>query len=466
MTRYLLVSRSAEYETRLRRLLRGRLQTVPGEYLTFGADSAMRRVTGSARIALLGPLLSFDETKSLSEKLAERWPGIGIIVVREQRSDLEDWVDGIEIHAVLSPEAADATTESLLTRLDEWLTSSGRLPPVGPEEEADEAEQDGIANVFALLDPSFRRDTEGIGTVDESASGAADIEDLFTDEGAEAQPRSGLEPEPEPDEPEWVLPPMAENVRSEVIVVAAPKGGQGKTTTAINLAAGLAEIEPNSVVLVDADVQFGDIANALDLNPQYSLADVVQTGTDEVALKALLTHHEDDFFVIVAPPSPELADGIATDALGALLDRLATMFRYVIVDTTPGMPEHTLTALEHATDGVFVSNMTVPSLRALRKEFELLVALGLVPNNRHIILNFVEKNTGLMTKDVEAIIGTPIDVQVPRSTAVVLASNEGAPLIHHDVRDPAAKALRAVVQRIDPSAVPTRRRIHRKARTR
>ena len=108
--------------------------------------------------------------------------------------------------------------------------------------------------------------------------------------------------------------------------------------------------------------------------------------------------------------------------------------------------------------------MTVPSLRALRKEFELLVALGLVPANRHIVMNFVEKNTGILLKDAQAILGAEVDVEVPRSTAVVLASNEGVPLIHHDVRDTAAKAMRAVVQRIDPSAVPTRKRIHRKAR--
>ena len=261
-----------------------------------------------------------------------------------------------------------------------------------------------------------------------------------------------------------MLPPINANVRTEVIVVAAPKGGQGKTTTAINLAAGLAEVEPNSVVLVDADVQFGDIANALELNSQYSLADVVHVGNDEVALKALLTHHADDFFVIPSPPSPELADTISGESLGRFIARLATMFRYVIVDTTPGLGEHTLTALEHATDGVFVTSMTVTSLRALRKEFELLLALDLVPANRHVILNFVEKNTGLLTKDAEAILGAPIDVEVPRSAAVVLASNSGAPLIHHDVRDAAAKAFRSVVQRIDPNAVPTRKRIHRKTR--
>ena len=131
----------------------------------------------------------------------------------------------------------------------------------------------------------------------------------------------------------------------------------------------------------------------------------MHAGNDEVALKALLAHHDDDFFVIPSPPSPELADTISGEALGGLIARLATMFRYVIVDTTPGLGEHTLAALEHATDGVFVTNMTVPSLRALRKEFEMLVALGLVPTNRHMMLNFVEKNIGLLKKDAEAILG-------------------------------------------------------------
>lgn len=468
MTRYLLVSRSAEYESRLRRLLRARLQVVPGEYVTFGPDSVLGQVEPSPRIALLGPLLSYEETKSLIGSLTERYPGMGLIVVREQRSDLEDWVDGMEIHAVLSPEATDGTTEALLARLDDWLVASGRLHQITPQEIEAENRREDIASVFAGFSPVPE---DGAGAlpsmgprVGEHAEVPPDVESEPVADPA-MQPETETEPEPEPElVPEWVLPPIGEGVRPEIIVVAAPKGGQGKTTTAMNLAAGLAEIHPNSVVLVDADVQFGDIANALDLRPQYSLSDVVGVGDDEVAMKALLTRHDDDFFVVAAPPSPELADAIPPDALARLLRRLATMFRFVVVDTTPGLGEHTLVALEQATDGVFVTNMTVPSLRALRKEFELLVALNLLPVNRHVVLNFVEKNTGLLPKDAERILGAPVDVEVPRSLGVVHASNAGTPLIHHDVRDPAARAIRTVVQRIEPDAIPTRKRIHRKAR--
>lgn len=432
MTRYLLITRSAEYEARLHRLLRPQLQSVPGEYLTLGASEIVDRIEGHPRVALLGPLLNFEETRELVQAVAGRYPGIGVIVVREQRSDLEDWVDGIHMQAVLSPEANDQATEELLSRLSEWLVASGRLAvePEIDDDETDAARPDPIA----FLIPGF----------DALIDGATDTEDEHPEETED-----------------WVLPPLGDGARAEVIVVAAPKGGQGKTTMAVNLAAGLAEVEPNSVVLVDADLQFGDVANALELHSQHSLVDLSQEN-DEVAIKTLLSHHADGFFVVPAPASPEGADAVSSQAIGALIDRLSAMFRYVVVDTSPGLGEHTLAALEHATDGVFVTSVTVPSLRALRTEFEVLVALGLVPPNRHIVLNLIEKNTGLLTKDAEVIVGAHIDVEVRRSPSVVLASNAGVPFIHHDPRDPAAKAIRSLVLRVDQRAVQHRGRARRK----
>ena len=162
---------------------------------------------------------------------------------------------------------------------------------------------------------------------------------------------------------------------------------------------------------------------------------------------------------------PNWATPSATAALGRLIERLRGTFRYVVVDTTPGLGEHTLVALEHVTDAVFVTNMSVPSLRAMRTEFELLTTVGLMPSNRHVVLNQTDKMSGLTVRDAERIIGAPIDVEVPRSSAVLLASNRGIPLIHDDVRDPAAKAIRSVVLRIAPEAYPKRRKIQRRRRS-
>lgn len=438
MTPFLLITRSSEYEARLRELLDGRLGVITGEFLTFGADSVLDMVQEEPRVALLGPVLSFEETREIAQGLMERNPGIGLIVVREQRADLEDWVDALPIHAVLSPLATDAVTMELLDRLADWLVSTGRadrsdfdLPVVPPA--AEEPAPQGV--------PEAGDDPE-------------------TDDAPRAEDSA-----PAPTEPEWLFPPLEPGERSEAIAVVAPKGGQGKSTLSINLAVGLAEIAPNSVVLIDGDLQFGDVSVSLALEPTHTIVDAVAPeAADELVLKTTFTHHPAGFFVVASAPSPELGDGIDPRDLGQLITRLRGVFRYVVVDSTPGLGEHTLHVLEHVTDAVFVSNMAVSSLRALRAELTMLTTLGLMPANRHIVLNFTDRMTGLTVKDAAAIIGAPIDLEIPRSPAVILASNRGRPLLHDEPRDPASKAIGALVARIAREEQPKRKRSLRRGR--
>ncbi len=438
MTPFLLVSRSAEYESRLRALLGARLSVVTGEFLAFGPDAVMDRVDGSPRIALLGPVLNYEETFGLVNALTARHPDIGLIVVREQRSDLEDWVDELTLHAVLSPSASDDTTLELFDRLSGWLVDSGKADAHDFDPPTDHEPDGRLASLFQSETGSERRGEE--------------FDHLVQVSTATAQV--------------WEFPPLEVGMPTEAIAVVAPKGGQGKTTLAVNLATGLAEVAPNSVVLVDADMQFGDVVTALGLEPEKTIVEAVSdAAVDEIVFKTSLTHHDGGFFVVASAPSPELGDSIPPEALGRLIDRLRGAFRYVVVDTTPGLGEQTLAALEHVTDAIFVTNMSVPSLRAMRTEFELLTTIGLMPGNRHIVLNQTDKLSGLTVRDAEHIIGAPIDVDVPRSSAVLLASNRGVPLIHDDVRDPAAKAIRSVVRRIAPEAYPKPRRIQRRRRS-
>lgn len=444
MTPFLLVSRSAEYESRLRELLGGRLTVVPGEFLTFGPEAVATRAQGLPRIAMLGPVLNYEETRGLVEELTARHPGLGLIVVREQRSDLEDWVDELAIHAVLSPTATDDTTLELLDRLSGWLVSNGR------------AESDD----FTIQPADDFDDLTSIEQATTSQVSAIELEDGDPPEGTLYDQ---LTQAPPPFS--WEFPPLEAGVRTDAIAVVAPKGGQGKTTIAINLATGLAEVAPNSVVLIDADLQFGDITAALGLTPERTIVDAVaDAASDELVLKTALTHHPDGFFVVASAPSPELGDSIPSASLALLIERLRATFRYVVIDTTPGLGEHTLVTLEHVTDAIFVTNMGVPSLRATRSEFELLRTIGLFPSNRHIVLNQTDRLSGLTIRDVENIIGAPVDVEIPKSSAVLLASNRGVPLIHDDVRDPAAKAIRSIVLRIAPEAFPKRAKIQRRRR--
>lgn len=250
-----------------------------------------------------------------------------------------------------------------------------------------------------------------------------------------------------------------------VVGVFSPKGGVGKTTIATNLAVGLGKIAPMGVVLVDLDLQFGDVASNLYLDPEYSVRDAVSgaASTDTMVLKAFLTPHPSGIYALCAPSNPADADTISAEQLGTLIKQLSAEFAYVVLDTGPGLTEHSLAALEQCTDAVWVTGMDVPSVRGLRAGLDILGKLNLFPETRHVVLNFADSKTGLSVQDVEATLGAPVDVFVPRSRALSLATNRGIPLLQEEVRDPATKNLKGLVQRFSPEwRTGSQRKSHRR----
>ncbi len=238
-----------------------------------------------------------------------------------------------------------------------------------------------------------------------------------------------------------------QSASGRVISVVSPKGGVGKTTVAVNLAVGLARQAPRSAVLVDLDIQFGDVASGLNLDPEYFLPSAVHgpASRDAMVLKTFLTLHETGLYVICAPESPAEADAISAADVARLLRTLASEFRYVVVDTAPGLSEHTLAAIDESSDLVLLTSMDVPGLRGLRKELDTLDALSLPPQTRHIVVNFADPRIGLSTADINATIGAGVDLMLPRSKAAPTSINLGVPMLQSGVRDPLTKQLRRLV---------------------
>jgi pilus assembly protein CpaE len=129
---------------------------------------------------------------------------------------------------------------------------------------------------------------------------------------------------------------------------------------------------------------------------------------------------------------------------------LTREFRYVVIDTAPGLADHTLVALERATDLVLVSSMDVPGVRGMRKELNVLEELALIPDGRHLVLNMADPAGALSMADVTTTIGTPLDVVLPRNTAVSLSTNTGVPLLESEGRDPVTRGLQTLLGRILP----------------
>ena len=249
-----------------------------------------------------------------------------------------------------------------------------------------------------------------------------------------------------------VLRPTSETDRyaGRVITVASPKGGVGKTTVSTNLAIGLTEAAPQSTVLVDLDVQFGDVASALGLVPEYTLPDAVHgpAAEDTMVLKTFLTQHPSGLFAVCGAESPAAGDTVSGEDVTRLLASLSREFRYVVVDTAPGLSEQTLAALDRASDVIMLTSMDVPGVRGLRKELDVLRELAMIPAGRHVVMNFAESRGGLTVRDVETTIGTGVDVVLPRSKSVPATTNQGVPILTSGGRrDPMVRELRRLVSR-------------------
>jgi pilus assembly protein CpaE len=267
-----------------------------------------------------------------------------------------------------------------------------------------------------------------------------------------------------------VMRPATETERyaGRVITIASPKGGVGKTTVSTNLAIGLTESAPQSTVLVDLDVQFGDCASALGLAPEYTLTDAVHgpASEDTMVLKTFLTQHPSGLYAVCGSPSPAAGDTVTGEDVSRLLASLAREFRYVVVDTAPGLSPQTLAALDRASDVVMLTSMDVPGVRGLRKELDVLRELCMIPAGRHVVMNFADPKGGLSVRDVELAIGTGVDVVLPRGRTVPSSTNQGVPIIQSGRRrDPVVKELRRLISRFaaTPLKAPRGRARHRAA---
>lgn len=236
---------------------------------------------------------------------------------------------------------------------------------------------------------------------------------------------------------------IASEESGRTIVITSPKGGSGKTVVATNLAVALASSAPGEVVLVDLDLQFGDVASALGLNPKYTIYTATQASGNEASLlKAFLTPHPSQLLVLCAPEEPTEADDVKEgDAVRIVLE-LSKLFRWVIVDTGAGLDDMTLSMAEVATDLVFVSSTDVMSVRGVRKESTIMNQLG-VRATRHLVLNRCDAKVGLSPKDISETIGLPISALVPSSRSVPTSMNIGVPVVENEPRGLVARGINA-----------------------
>jgi pilus assembly protein CpaE len=233
-----------------------------------------------------------------------------------------------------------------------------------------------------------------------------------------------------------------------LVCVLGPKGGTGKTLISSNLAVALARRDLR-VVLVDLDLQFGDLGLALGLIPEKTIYDLAKAGApyDHDKLDQHLMRHDSGVKVLLGPTRPDHASAISVDFLRNVYASLRTMCDIVIVDTPPGFTPEVIATIDVSTSACVVGMLDSLSLKNTKLGLETLDLMGYTPENVTLVLNRADSRVGITHDDVSAIIGRNPDVLIPSDREIPRSVNEGVPIVASRERSEAAKAFRDLAER-------------------
>jgi pilus assembly protein CpaE len=241
-----------------------------------------------------------------------------------------------------------------------------------------------------------------------------------------------------------------------VVTLFSPKGGVGRTTLSVNLAVAMAGETGRSVALVDGSLQFGDVGVLLNLNPKNkSLVDALgDIGNGDVELiDSMLVSHSTGIRVLLAPPSPEMAELVSVDHIRKIVGRLRETHDLVVVDSWPFFQDITLALLDMSDLILGVLTLEITNIKNIRLFLEVAEQLGYTGEKLRLVLNRADSAYGIRVVDVENSIGRKVDhTVVSDGRTVVYALNRGVPFVWSNKQAQVSQDVLAIARAIAGSA--------------
>ncbi len=233
-----------------------------------------------------------------------------------------------------------------------------------------------------------------------------------------------------------------------MIVVLGPKGGTGKTLTACNLAVALAE-EGTRPMLVDLDLQFGDVGLALGLRPGQTIYDLAVSGgtLDAEKVDSFLVEHESGLRALLAPVRPDQAGAIEVGLLRRLFELLRSRYDFVIVDTPPAFSPEVIAAIDSASELCVVGMLDALSLKDTKLGLETLAQMGYGSDAITLVLNRSDTNVGISERDVAHLLGRSPDILVPSERTIPRTLTQGRAVVEAEPKSGAARAFKSLAER-------------------
>lgn len=241
---------------------------------------------------------------------------------------------------------------------------------------------------------------------------------------------------------------------SEVIVITSGKGGVGKTTTAANVGTGLAKLN-KKVVLIDTDIGLRnlDVVMGLENRIVYNLVDVIE-GNCRIKQALIKDKRYSNLHLL---PSAQTRDksAVTPEQMKKLTDELKEEFDYIILDCPAGIEQGFKNAVAGADRAIVVATPEVSAIRDADRIIGLLEANGLKQTElvvNRLRMDMVKRGDMMSIEDVVDILAIDLIGAVPDDENIVVATNQGEPLVGSDTL--AGRAYMNICRRIVGEKVP------------
>ncbi len=237
----------------------------------------------------------------------------------------------------------------------------------------------------------------------------------------------------------------------KIVMVYSPKGGTGCTTVAVNLAMALHN-EDTRAVLVDGNLQFGDVAvfiNEQGKNTILELAPRVDELEPEIVSDLLIKHDPSGVHVLAAPQRPEYAEKVSAEQFVKILQYLRRMYAYVIVDTSTILTDITLSVVDTSDVIVMVTTQEIPAIKNCRLFLDLLHTMGVVRERIVFIMNRYDKRIAITPERVGENLKQEVSVVIPMDEKIVIPSvNRGVPFMLDNKSQPVARGILSLAESV------------------
>jgi pilus assembly protein CpaE len=366
------------------------------------------RLTGTVPVVVvLGPSCATEDTLAIAERVMVQYPMLATILVVE------------ELTTTMLQQALRAGVRDVLALSGE----SGALAQA-------------VQRLAVTLDQAPRASN----AVMVASSAPAHTE---------APAEQGREPEP------------LETVNGQVLTVFSTKGGAGKSVLSTSLAVALAMRSDKPVCLVDADLQFGDVAVMLKLTPHHTIVDAVAVldRMDPPLLESLLvTHEPSGLRVMPAPLEPAFADQVGAAEMVAIVEMLRSFCSFVIVDTPAYFNDVVLGLVEVSDKVMLVAGMDIPNIKNVKIGLQTLRLLNTPMEKLLLVLNRANSKVKLDIGEVERTLQIKADVLIPSDVVVPQSVNKGEPVVLHSPKSGVSKSIQGLADMFLPKDSVKRKR--------